>query len=114
MSKNVIRIRDGMDYRGIGALVKRLVHPRTTGSQNLGVSILFMAPGDEIVIHNHPYEEAYFILEGEGEMTLGDEAIQLEKYLSIYVPPNTMHGQKNTGDTTLVILCSLTPPPNVW
>ena len=32
-------------------------------------------------------------------MTLGDEAIQLEKYLSIYVPPNTMHGQKNTGDT---------------
>lgn len=114
MTSNVIRIRDGMDYRGIGALVKRLVHPKTTGSKDLGVSIVFMAPGDVIVVHDHPYEEAYFILEGEGVMTLDGEEIKLDKYLSVYVPPNTSHGQKNTGDTTLVILCSLTPPPNVW
>jgi mannose-6-phosphate isomerase-like protein (cupin superfamily) len=103
-----------LDYRGIGSLVKRLVHPRTTGSHNLGVSIVFMAPGEEVIVHDHLYEEAYFVLSGEGVMTLDDEKIQLEKNLSVYVPPNSRHGQKNTGDMPLVILCSLTPPPGVW
>jgi quercetin dioxygenase-like cupin family protein len=35
--------------------------PKNNRFSKPGVSIVFMAPGDEIVIHNHPYEEAYFI-----------------------------------------------------
>ena len=109
--KNVMRIKDGFDYRKIGGLVKRLVHPKTTGSKNLGVSICYLNPGEEITPHRHEYEEAYFILQGEGTMLLEDEKIHLEKNLSVYIPINAKHGQKNDGNEPLVLLCSLTPPP---
>jgi mannose-6-phosphate isomerase-like protein (cupin superfamily) len=110
-SKNVVQIKDGFDFRKIGGLVKRLVHPKTTGSKNLGVSICYLNPGEEVIPHKHEYEEAYFILNGEGTMILDDETIHLEKNLSVYVPANALHGQKNDGNEPLAILCSLTPPP---
>jgi mannose-6-phosphate isomerase-like protein (cupin superfamily) len=44
-------------------------------------------------------------------MILDDETIHLEKNLSVYVPANALHGQKNDGNEPLAILCSLTPPP---
>lgn len=111
--KNVIHIRDGIDFRGIGGLVKRLVHLQTTGSKNLGVSMCYVNPGEEIIPHRHESEEAYFILEGEGTMVLEKETIHLEKNLCVYIPGNALHGQKNEGDVPLIILCSLSPAPSL-
>lgn len=112
--KSCVSIQEGLDYRGLGGLVKRLIHPKTVGSANLGVSILFLNPGETVKKHSHPYEEAYFVLQGEGTMWLGDDTIQLHKYLSVYIPSDFTHGQMNTGCEPLIILCSLTPPPDVW
>ena len=107
----VMRLADGADYWALGVLVKRLVHPTTTGSVQLGVSICLMTPGEEVPIHRHPYEEAYFVVRGRGTMTLEGETIELVPDLSVYIPSNHYHGQKNTGDEELVVLCSLAPPP---
>jgi mannose-6-phosphate isomerase-like protein (cupin superfamily) len=112
--KKWITVLEAPEYRKIGGLVKRLVHPMTTGSKNLGVSICILNPGEEIIVHQHDFEEAYFVMEGEGVMTLEDEEIQLEEFLSVYIPANARHGQKNTGNRPLLILCSLAPPPEVW
>jgi mannose-6-phosphate isomerase-like protein (cupin superfamily) len=108
-----MEISEGSDFRGVGGLVKRLIHPSTTGSINLGVSIAFVNPGEELPPHKHPNEEAYFILQGEGIMTIEDcaETINLKKYLSVYIPANKDHYTKNTGNEPLVMLCSLAPPP---
>lgn len=111
MVKNVIKINEGLDFKEIGGLVKRLVHPQTTGSKNLGVSICYLHPGESIIPHQHDFEEAYFILQGEGTMTLEGEKISLEKNLTVYIPANAEHTHINDGNETLIALCALSPPP---
>ncbi len=107
-----IRIEDGLLFSGLGAEVRRLVHPSTVGSENVGVSICLMNPGDEIATHRHDYEEAYYVVQGTGVMYLeGQPAIRLEPGLSVYIAPGEVHGQVNDGTEPLHILCSLSPPP---
>ncbi|SIS03991.1 Cupin domain-containing protein [Peribacillus simplex] len=114
MSKTVIMPNQGKDYRGIGGLVKRLVHPSTVGSENLAVSICYLNPGEEITRHSHTYEEAYFVLQGTGKMILGEEEFKLEPNMSVYIPSGKEHAQINDGSEPLVVLCSLSPAPDVW
>jgi quercetin dioxygenase-like cupin family protein len=107
-----IRVEDGVLFDALGAPVRRLVHPTTTGSKLLGVSMCLMAPGDVIRRHSHDYEEAYYVVRGRGRMYLeGRGELELEPGLSVYVAPNRVHGQVNDGEEPLHILCSLAPPP---
>lgn len=107
----VIRARDGATFNTMGALVKRLVHPDTVGSENLGLSVVFMNPGEEFRLHHHPNEEAYYIIQGKGTVYVeGHGDIPVEPHTCIYIPGNVKHGQKNTGDEPLVIIAALSPP----
>jgi quercetin dioxygenase-like cupin family protein len=107
-----VRLEDGHRFSGLGAEVRRLVHPNTVGSENVAVSICLMNPGDEIFTHRHDYEEAYYVVQGTGEMYLeGEPRIHLEPGLSVYIAPGLVHGQVNNGSDPLHILCSLSPPP---
>lgn len=108
----VIRRDEGRLFEGLGAPVYRLVHPRTVGSRELGVSLCVMAPGDEIRRHSHQMEEAYYVVAGSGLMYLdGVGDVRLEPGVAVYVPSNRVHGQVNHGDEVLEIVCSLSPPP---
>lgn len=113
VQKLTMEVSEGSDFRGVGGLVKRIVHPSLTGSVNLGVSIAFVAPGEELPAHKHPNEEAYFIVQGSGVMRVEGhpEEIDVHKYLSIYIPANRDHYLKNTGNEPMMIVCSLAPPP---
>ena len=109
----VVDVQDGRPFTALGSLVLRLVHPLTTGSVGLGVSICLMEPGDRVRRHSHPYEEAYYVISGRGRMYLEgvDEEIELVPGRAVYVPAGRVHGQVNDGDEQLSILCSLSPPP---
>jgi mannose-6-phosphate isomerase-like protein (cupin superfamily) len=111
--RNIIDIGEGRDFMGLGARVQRLIHPTTVGSDQLGVSVAMLGPGEVIKRHRHSYEEAYYVIEGHGTMFLeGHDEIDLYPGRAVYVPPETIHGQVNTSDTeNLHILCSLSPPP---
>jgi quercetin dioxygenase-like cupin family protein len=108
----VIHVSDGRPFDALGAPVRRLIHPRTVGSQRLGVSICDMPQGSRVRRHRHDYEEAYFVVAGTGTMYLeGQGEIELTPGLLVYVEPGRIHGQVNDGDEPLRILCSLSPPP---
>jgi len=113
--KLYIEIKEGSDYRGVGGLVKRLVHPSTTGSKNVSTSIAYVNPGEELPFHSHNNEEIYFVLEGGGLMKIEGykEEIKLEKYLSVYIPDGRKHYTINNGNEPLILLCSLSPPPQI-
>jgi quercetin dioxygenase-like cupin family protein len=108
----VIHVSEGRPFDALGAPVRRLIHPRTVGSQRLGVSICDMPQGSRVRRHRHDYEEAYFVVAGTGTMYLeGQGEIELTPGLLVYVEPGRIHGQVNDGDEPLRILCSLSPPP---
>jgi quercetin dioxygenase-like cupin family protein len=107
-----VRKEDGRLFEALGAPVFRLVHPLTVGSDQLGVSLCVMAPGDVVRRHSHDYEEAYYVTEGTGTMTLeGEGEIRLEPGLAVYIPSGRIHGQVNDGDGPLSLVCALSPPP---
>ncbi len=112
--KRVISVHDGTDYREMGGLIKRLVHPSTVGSRNIGVSMAFLHPGEKVRRHYHEPEEVYVVLSGEGTMYLQDHPlIALRKNVVVYIPSNAEHGQVCTGDEPLVLIAALAPPLTV-
>ena len=57
--------------------------------------------GGQVPWHNHEQEEIYFIVEGEGEMCLGEERQVLSAGQTVFIPSWVFHQLTNTGDTPM-------------
>jgi quercetin dioxygenase-like cupin family protein len=61
--------------------------------------------------HTHTYEEAIYILEGEGLVHIGDlDANPIRAGTSIFLPPGTPHCLENRSDQVLKLLGVFSPP----
>jgi mannose-6-phosphate isomerase-like protein (cupin superfamily) len=91
--------------------IRELMHPAHHGSQQQSLAEAIVQPGKSTTRHRHlKSEELYFILQGEGLMTLGDEKFEVRVQDTVCIPPGTPHCIKNTGDKPLHILCACSPP----
>jgi len=54
--------------------------------------------------HSHPEDEIFFVLEGTAEFFLNGQTRTAGPLTSFYCPPNSKHGIRNVGDTTLKYL----------
>jgi mannose-6-phosphate isomerase-like protein (cupin superfamily) len=86
-----------------------LVSSKTTNSKNLCVTLVEMKPDGFQHIHSHKSEQVYYILEGEGTMTVGVEESVIKAGDCIFIPSQTKHGLKNTKQTTLKYLSAASP-----
>lgn len=59
---------------------------------------------------NNTSDKAYFILEGQGTVYIGNSSTSVKKYDFIYIPPNTQHGVK--GELKFMIITSPCFNPN--
>ena len=60
--------------------------------------------------HYHPQtEEIYYILEGEGQMVIGDETCQVGPGDAIAILPGQIHTITNCGTEVLKFLCCCAP-----
>ncbi|MGI6227089.1 MAG: dimethylsulfonioproprionate lyase family protein [Peptococcales bacterium] len=109
--KYVTKINEGYRFQGVGGLVIRLIHPDVNGSDQLGMGIVYVNPGEELPPHKHFNEEGYFIISGEGFMNIDGTDIKLEKNMAVYMPAGSTHYTKNTGNEPLIFVCALTPAP---
>jgi mannose-6-phosphate isomerase-like protein (cupin superfamily) len=71
--------------------------------------ILFLAygvlgPGKVSELHIDPYEEIYYVLEGEALMRVGDDEARVTKGDAIWIPAGDIHGMRNDGDADCVVL----------
>ena len=58
-------------------------------------------PGGELYKHKHKINEYYYIVNGFGNLTLGDKIILLRKNMFIKIPKKTYHTTKNIYNTNL-------------
>jgi len=62
--------------------------------------------GGQVPWHNQDQEEIYFIVEGSGEMCLGDERQKISAGQAVFIPSRVFHQITNMGDTPLrMIYC---------
>jgi len=69
--------------------------------------------GGQVPWHNQEQEEIYLILEGEGEICLGDEKSVIRAGQAVYIPPNVFHQLTNTGEVPMVMIYCYGPAGDV-
>jgi quercetin dioxygenase-like cupin family protein len=93
-----------------GALSKALVGPGNSGSSRIDFRISRYAPSAYVAEHVHKVQEqVYYVLEGEGLLTLDAEQHLMRPHDYVYVPPGVRHSFTNTGTAGLVFLVVTTP-----
>jgi quercetin dioxygenase-like cupin family protein len=93
-----------------GALSKELAGPSTTGSSRVDFRISHYAPMAYVQEHVHKVQEqVYYVLDGEGILTLDDERHLMRRHDYVYVPPGVRHSFTNNGTEGLVFLVITTP-----
>ena len=69
--------------------------------------------GGQVPWHNHIQEEIYFIVEGEGEMCLGEERQTISTGQTVFIPSNVFHQLTNTSDTPMKMVYVYGPAGDV-
>ena len=69
--------------------------------------------GGQVPWHNQEQEEVYFVLEGAGEMCLGEERSVMSAGQAVYIPPGVFHQMTNLGDAPLKLLYCYGPAGDV-
>ena len=91
-----------------------LLHPaKVAGADALGCSIAhaIVPVGESTLPHAlRRSTELYYILEGTGEMHIGDEAEPVLPGQIVHIPPEKPQYIVNTGPIPLVFLCIVSPP----
>ena len=96
-------------YERHGIVAHLLVSEWTTKAQFLTTTLVEMSPGGTQQPHSHEAEQCYFILEGEGRMTVGDERQLVTSGDCIFIPSNETHGLENTGRSGLRYFSAAAP-----
>jgi mannose-6-phosphate isomerase-like protein (cupin superfamily) len=80
-------------------------------SRSLAVTWVECGPNSQQPLHSHPdAEQAYVIVQGRGEMIVGDEREMVGRGTMILVPPNTEHAIRNPTDESLAYVSATSPP----
>jgi mannose-6-phosphate isomerase-like protein (cupin superfamily) len=69
--------------------------------------------GGQVPWHNQEQEEVYFIVDGSGEMCLGNERRPLAAGQIAFIPGGTFHQLTNTGDSPMHMIYCYGPAGDV-
>ena len=69
--------------------------------------------GGQVPWHNQEQEEVYFVLEGMGEICLGEERAELTSGQAVYIPSGVFHQLTNTGANPLRMVYCYGPAGDV-
>jgi quercetin dioxygenase-like cupin family protein len=96
----------------IGSHPEKLYKTTLHQSQHLMLGLNCLEPGQVQAVHTHDQQDKfYYVIEGEGQFTLGEEQHNVTARHSVWAPAGVAHGVTNTGEATLIILMGMSPPP---
>ena len=85
------------------------IYSRTIASDSLSSSFVIFIK-KEVKKHKHAtHTENVYILDGEGEMLLGDKSFKVKKGDMIFIPMNTVHSLKVTSSVPVKVLSVQSP-----
>jgi mannose-6-phosphate isomerase-like protein (cupin superfamily) len=85
------------------------IYSRTIASDSLSSSFVIFIK-KEVKKHKHAtHTENVYILEGEGEMLLGDKTFKVKKGDIVFIPMNTIHSLKVTSSIPVKVLSVQSP-----
>jgi len=93
-----------------GALSKALVSEALVGTRKLDFRISHYQPMAWVEDHVHTaQEQVYFVLDGEGLLTLDGVEHHLTRYDYVWIPPGVRHSFVSCGLSPLIFLVTSSP-----
>lgn len=94
-----------------GSTIRSLLDLSNAPVKNQSLAEATVPPGTATEPHRHQSsEEFYYVIEGTGDMTIGEETRSVEPGDAILIPSGALHTLVNTGGSDLRILCCCAPP----
>jgi mannose-6-phosphate isomerase-like protein (cupin superfamily) len=88
--------------------------PSPIQASNFSMGNVTLDPeGGQVPWHDQRQEEIYFIVEGTGEMCLGEERTVVQSGQAVYIPPQVFHQLTNIGSTPLRMIYCYGPAGDV-
>ncbi len=87
-----------------GFKTQLLIGELNSGSKEISIQITDVDPDKMQYLHSHDQAQCYYIISGRGQMIIDDEEKEVLKGDAVFIPPNSTHGIKNTGDLPLTYL----------
>ncbi|MGH9847366.1 MAG: cupin domain-containing protein [Blastocatellia bacterium] len=88
-----------------GSEIRPLIDRTTSTISQCSLAEELLPPGATVAPHHHEaLEEIYYILEGSGRMTIGEEQREVGAGDAIYIPKHSRHTLANTGETMMRLL----------
>lgn len=90
--------------------------PKVNEAKQFSAAVVTVPPGQGHARHNHPgSEEIIFIMKGEGEQMVEDEAGNphtetVRAGCSVFIPESRFHSTLNTGSEEMQIFVVYSPP----
>ncbi len=75
-----------------------------TPTAALTAGVAELLPGGWLGLHRHAPAEIYYVLEGQGVVTLDGAEIEVGPGSAVFIPRDTEHGIRNSGDAPLRLL----------
>ena len=101
--KDTVQVPAQVVQEGIGI---RWLIAEKEGAPNFAMRVIELQPGVVFTPHHHPYEHEIYVLEGEGVVTNPDGDVGvMQPGVFVFVPPDEIHGYRNTGDQPLKFIC---------
>lgn len=109
----IIRNRDASEpfVTKDGSIIRSLLDRSNAPVANQSLAEASLSPGTQTAPHHHKLsEEFYYVIEGEGVMTIDGAEREVGVGDAILIPPGARHTLRNTGMGVLTILCCCAPP----
>jgi mannose-6-phosphate isomerase-like protein (cupin superfamily) len=88
------------------------ISKKAVDNENVSVHFHFYSTGSKVQLHKHADSiDIYYVIEGEGGVTIGNEEMVLRKGDILSIPRNTVHGVTNPCTKPLIMLDILAPKP---
>lgn len=96
-----------------GSEIRPLIDRTTSSIERCSLAEEVLPVGAAVAPHHHiETEEIYYILEGTGRMTVGNETREVEAGDAIFIPRRETHTLENTGTAPMTILLVCGPAHN--
>jgi quercetin dioxygenase-like cupin family protein len=103
-------IRDASPEAWRPGVETRMLVSASNGAAQLCIFEQWVAPGTGAPTHSHPVEEVLTVREGEAEMWIGEQHLNVTAGQSLIVPAGRNHGFRNSGTGTLHLHVVLASP----
>jgi quercetin dioxygenase-like cupin family protein/DNA-directed RNA polymerase subunit RPC12/RpoP len=92
--------------------VDKFIKKSPLNTDKLVFNVYFFKPRQLLPLHKHPVtDELFYIQEGVGKFTVGNESVTVGPTSSVYGPANVFHGLVNSGDKDMVLISVQAPKP---